>query len=308
MKRFYIYPVSILAVLALAVLCLGCAPVKSAVSPVETPFPTPSLTALPTPEPTPVPTPEPTPEPTPAPPLAGIVIGIDPGHQRIYDPALEPGAPGKRPSKHKVAGGAYGRTSGKYEYEVALDIGLMLRDILESEGATVFITRETSDVNISNSERAIFFNDHHVDLGIRLHCNNSRNDPQAHGAFMLVPAASCTGWFDRSSAAAEEILRCYCEETGFTASGTGISYRTDQTGFNWCTRPICCIEMGHMSNREEDLQMADPAFQEKMAHGIANGILNHFAAYGPAGDTADTPSATPYDAAPDPSEAPGGAS
>lgn len=283
-KRFV--NVLLWAAIAAALFCCACASAVTNV-PASTPEPSPVPTSVPTPEPTPVPTPEPTPTPTPAPPLAGIVIGIDPGHQRIYDPKLEPGSPGVKPNKHRVAGGAHGRASGKYEYEVVLDVALLLRDILEREGATVVITRDTSDVNISNAERAVFFNDNRVDLGIRLHCNNAKG---GKGAFMLIPAESRTDWFERNSAAAEAILRCYCEETGFSVFGAprtnGIVPRTDQTGFNWCTRPICCIEMGHMSNREEDLLMADADFQQKMAHGIANGILAHFADYGPVAEEA----------------------
>ena len=56
----------------------------------------------------------------------------------------------------------------------------------------------------------------------------------------------------------------------------GISYSSTQTGFNWCTRPIVCIEMGHMSNATEDLLLTNDAFQDKMALGVFEGILAYF--------------------------------
>ena len=40
-----------------------------------------------------------------------------------------------------------------------------------------------------------------------------------------------------------------------------MTYRSDQTGFNWCTRPIINIEMGHLSNPDDDKLLSDEAFQ-----------------------------------------------
>lgn len=237
----------------------------------------------PTPPPTPTPTPEPTPEPTPTPeppPLAGVVIGIDPGHQRVYDPAQEPVAPGSKQTKQKVAGGCRGVNSRVYEYEVVQNVGLHLKALLEAQGATVVITHETLDVNISNVARAQMFNDAGVDLAIRLHCNKS-DKRETRGAFMLVPTEYRTKFFDYNVAAAQTILAAYVEETGIPMRGKdGMTYRGDQTGFNWCTRPIINIEMGHLSNPEDDKLLSDEAFQQTMAQGLANGILQFFAEYG----------------------------
>ena len=236
----------------------------------ETAVPTP----VPTPEPTSTPAPTPTPSPTPEPgPLEGIVIGVDPGHQRVYDPAPEPVAPNSRETKQKVAGGCRGVKSGVYEYEVNQNVSLLLRDLLEEAGATVVLTHDTLDVNISNSQRAQMFNDANVDLGIRIHCNKNSNS-KIGGAFMLVPTENRT---KDNVRAAQTILAAYCAETGLSMRyKDGITYRSDQTGFNWCTRPIINIEMGHLSNPREDALLSDPEFQAKMARGLFNGILQYF--------------------------------
>ena len=76
-------------------------------------------------------------------------------------------APGSKETKQKVAGGCRGVKSGVYEYEVNLNVGLLLRDLLQEAGATVVMTHEVLDVNISNSQRAQMFNEAKVDLGIR---------------------------------------------------------------------------------------------------------------------------------------------
>ena len=240
----------------------------------ETAVPTP----VPTPEPTPTLAPTDTPEPTPTPgPLEEFVIGLDPGHQRIYDPSQEPVAPGSRETKQKVAGGCRGVKSGVYEYEVNLNVGLLLRDMLEEAGATVVMTHDTLDVNISNIERAQMFNEANVDLGIRLHCNNGGSEKKYSGAFMIVPTENRTRFYEENVRAAATILAAYCEETGLTTRyKDGITYRSDQTGFNWCERPIINIEMGHLSNPAEDALLSDPAFQVKMARGLFNGIVRFF--------------------------------
>ena len=218
-----------------------------------------------------------TPEPTAAPgPLTGFVIGLDPGHQLVYDPAREPVAPGSSETKQKVAGGCRGVKSGVYEYEVNLDVSLLLRDMLEEAGATVIMTHEVLDVNISNVQRAQMFNEANVDLGIRIHCNKSDNSKTA-GAFMLVPTENRTKFYEENVRAAQVILKAYCAETGLSMRyKDGITYRNDQTGFNWCTRPIINIEMGHLSNPSEDALLSDPAFQVKMARGLFNGRLQYF--------------------------------
>lgn len=272
--------------LLLVVLLAGCAQKNAnlqveeagiSISQVPTPVPSPAPTAIPTNTPTPTAVPTDTPAPTPTPlPMAGIVIGIDPGHQRIYDPKPEPVAPGSSQTKQRVAGGARGVKSRVLEYQVNLAVGLMLRDLLEQAGATVYMTRTTHDVNISNKERAEFFNAHNVDMGIRLHCNRSDNAKKT-GAYILLPAEERTDWYDTNLAMAASVIHHYCEATGMEmAAKDGIVARRDQTGFNWCTRPTFNIEMGYMSHPEDDARLSDPVFRQTAAQGLFAGIFAYF--------------------------------
>lgn len=248
-------------------------------SPGQSPSPAASTSATPTPKASPTPTASPSPSPKPSPtikpqekPLAGILIGVDPGHQAHSNSDLEPVAPGSSDMKAKVSSGTYGRFSGVREHEVNLKVGLLLRDLLEEAGATVVMTRTTADVDISNAERAELFNKKKVDLGIRIHCNGS-NDPSVVGAFMLVPTEN--PYKDDCVAAAKLVLAEYGKATGISVK-KGLTYRSDQTGFNWCERPVINIEMGHMTNEEEDYKLTNSDFQKKMAKGIYNGILRYF--------------------------------
>ncbi|MHB1314154.1 MAG: N-acetylmuramoyl-L-alanine amidase family protein [Christensenellales bacterium] len=205
-------------------------------------------------------------------PLLNRVIGLDPGHQEKGDSKLEPVAPGSSTLKKKVSSGTQGRWSHVPEYEVNLAVALLLKDLLEDAGATVVMTREKADVNISNIQRAQIFNKANVDLGLRLHCNGA-DDKSDNGAFMLVPKSN--PHMEHCVSAAQTILKAYGKATGISVE-RGLSYRGDQTGFNWCSRPVINIEMGYMTNKEDDARITDPAFQKKMAQGLYNGILEFY--------------------------------
>ncbi len=205
-------------------------------------------------------------------PLKGITIGIDPGHQAHDNDELEPVAPGSSKLKKKVSAGTYGRFTGTREHEVNLSVGLLLKGLLKEAGASVVMTRETADVNISNAERAKFFNKNNVDIAVRLHCNGS-DDKQIKGAFVLIPKTN--PYKEDCLLCAKLILSSYGKHTGIGIE-RGVVSRSDQTGFNWCERPIINIEMGHMTNEEEDKKLSDTSFHKKMATGIYYGILEYF--------------------------------
>ena len=199
--------------------------------------------------------------------LTGVKIGIDPGHQAHGNSAQEAVAPGSSETKAKVSSGTYGRFTGVTEYEVNLDVSLQLRDALEALGCEVYMTRETNDVDISNQERAVMMNELGVDLVLRIHCNGSTNK-SAQGIGLYIRKTGTNA--DECMRAAEALLPAMVEATG--AESDGIFRRDTYTGLNWSEVPSILVEMGFMTNEEEDYKLNDPAYQQLLVQGMVEGI------------------------------------
>ena len=207
-----------------------------------------------------------------------ITVAIDPGHQGSWVDmsAKEPNAPGSSELKAKATTGTSGRFSGKQEYELNLEVSLLLKDELESRGYEVIMTREDHDTAISNAERALKAYDEGGEIYVRIHANGA-DDASVGGALAMVPSPTnpyVGALAEDSYLLADCILGAYCEKASFAS--LGIQYYDNMTGINWSKLPVMILEMGFMTNESDDLRMADPQIQQQMAEGIADGIDDYF--------------------------------
>lgn len=271
MKLRYKVTLLVGAVLLLA----GCAGQNNQkVVPTMIPVVTATNTPTPTPSPTPTNTPTPTPSPTPSPTPTEVprLVVIDPGHQAKGNYATEPNGPGSTEMKAKVSSGTQGVSTGIPEYKLTLAVSFMLKEELEARGYQVIMTRETHDIDISNVERAIIANEAKADAFIRVHADSSTNS-SAKGVMTICQTQKNpynAEWYEESYQLSKLVLD---EVVAATGAKKRYIWETDtMTGINWTTVPTTILEMGFMSNPEEDELMATDEYRRKIAVGVANAI------------------------------------
>ena len=218
------------------------------------------------------------------------VVVIDAGHQRYGMTDKEPNGPGSDVMKAMVSSGTYGRFTDVPEYELNLKVAMSLRDELMSRGYTVVMVRETHDVEVSNVGRAQIANKYAPNeengyistINVRIHANGSDN-ANSNGALMCAPTKNnpykIGELYEECLALANAIIDPYCESTGIKKCASHILYGDNMTGTNWSEVPTTILEMGFMTNKQDDLRMQTESFSKNAASGIADGIDNFFASY-----------------------------
>ena len=201
--------------------------------------------------------------------LSGVVIGINPGHQIKGDFSQYPLAPGSKETGNKIGVGCTGVKTHNYEYEINLQVGLMLRDRLEAEGATVVMTRTANDVQINNIERTQLLNNAKVDLALQLHCNSSSTNDSGRSGIELYVRPTDAPAYD----AASRMLARMVAQTG--ALDRGVKQSTHYMSLNYSTVPAILVEMGYMSNPKEDVLLGTPSYQQKLVEGMYEGIASY---------------------------------
>ena len=186
-------------------------------------------------------------------------IPLDPDKLTIV---VDPGHGGARP------GAVYPNAEGVdiIERDLTLAISLKLRDRLLEAGYTVVMTRET-DIDVDLYERAEIANAVNADLFVSVHCNASGTVPTYQGIYTYYFPDS-----KRGEKLARTIQPPLCALTG--AIDRGVS----KANFVVLRETEMCavlVETGFMSNVEELTRLCDPEYQEKVAWGIAEGVIQY---------------------------------
>lgn len=179
-------------------------------------------------------------------PLAGMVILVDPGHG-----GWDPGA---------VVGGTR-------EKDLTLQVGMLLKELLEERDARVVMTR-SEDQHFSRTvredlrQRVALVEEHKADLYVSLHAN--RDSCNCWGAQTFYQK----GGLPEGKILAMAIQARLREQTPTTRHALPGDYYVMRTS----KVPAVIVEMGFLSNPAEHERLLNPEYQKTVAGAIAAGI------------------------------------
>jgi len=220
------------------------------------------------------------------------LIYIDPAKQIAPDPSLEALFPGgdvpeqtydangnvistiqrTSTSKEKMGKSSQGISSGKYEYEITLAAAYSIQAELIRRGYNVILSRSANNVNISNGQRALRAVEEGAELYLRISAGNGSDYSQSGIMGCITTAANeaTKAHYQENYTLCSSVLQETVKRTG--ADNNGIYQTDDITALNFCTMPALSLNIGYLTSEEDDKQLNDSTYLEKMAQGIADGI------------------------------------
>ncbi|WP_418956782.1 N-acetylmuramoyl-L-alanine amidase [Streptomyces tritici] len=216
--------------------------------------------------------------------LAGRTIVIDPGHNpgnfRHTSQINEKVDIGTNRKECDTTGTA--TADGYTEAAFTLDVSHRLRDLLKARGATVVLTHDADrPYGPCIDERARIGNRAKADAVVSVHADGSAAGHR--GFHVILPAPVRSGAADTGPIVApsrtlgERIATHFARATGtspanYIGSGTGLDVRDDLGGLNLSTVPKVFLECGNMRDPKDAALLANAAWRQKAARGIAEGI------------------------------------
>lgn len=239
--------------------------VEETVAQTEQTEPSESLAPTSTPTPTPSPAPTSVPLAADAPDLTGLKVVIDPGHQAETSEETELCADWLTIEKPRCTSGATGVVTGINEYDLTLQYALVIKDYLEQCGAEVILTRDTSDIDLSNQERAAVARENEADLFLRIHAD-AANDSLTSGVRVYVPDSG--SYTAQNKAWGDELTVLIADAEGFGYEDTRSTYL--YTGLNYAnTVPSFQICLGFLSNSDDEAVLTDEENTVAVAEAIS---------------------------------------
>lgn len=173
---------------------------------------------------------------------------------------IDPGHGGDRSGAHY---------EGISEKDINLAVSLKLEAILRGYGYNVVMTR-AEDVEMDLYVRSYLANAVDADLFVSLHSNAASNNPDYQGIYTYYHPTS-----RRGAELAQTIQTPLCQATGGIDRGIRDA---DFVVVRETNMAAVLVEMGFMSNHEELMKLVDSDYQDKLAQGIAEGIVRYLTA------------------------------
>jgi N-acetylmuramoyl-L-alanine amidase len=239
--------------------------------------------------------PTPTPAPSPAPDV-GLVIPTQGPSTGLRTVVIDPGHGG---DEHGTQG-----AKGTLEKDVTLAVSRRLRTLIESRlGLKVFLTRD-DDRTMSLDDRSAFANNHHADVFLSIHANSAVR-PALKGAevyYLTVERADAEARKRADDSATtlpalgggnraidlilwETAQARYLEQSATLAGFIEETLRPkiemspraiQQAPFRvlvGANMPAALVEIGYLSNAEQEVQLAAAGHQEQIAQALLDAII-----------------------------------
>ncbi|MEO3785949.1 N-acetylmuramoyl-L-alanine amidase [Actinocorallia sp. B10E7] len=210
--------------------------------------------------------------------LAGKTVVLDPGHN---------GGPLK--GGQVFVGNGYkacdtsgtATDAGYSEHAFTWDTAKRLQKVLQRRGAKVVLTRPNDKGSgPCIDERAAIGNRHKADAVISIHADGAA--PGGRGFHVIKPKpvkGLNEGIIAPSSKLGDAVLAAYKTGTGMPYStylgDNGVTVRDDLGGLNLSKVPKIFIETGNMRNKTDAAKLSDPAFRQRMAVAMADGLTRY---------------------------------
>ncbi len=218
------------------------------------------------------------------------IVYLDPAKQISEDLTFEPVSPEVEAEngvtnatmtnatgmKKKMTASAVGVDSGVFEYEITLNIAQYLNAELVKRGYTVFMSRTTNNVDLSNAKRAQMANACDAEVYLKIEAAAAK-DPTVSGILGFITTSTNSHTASRYQNNFElcyDVLKETCENTG--SKRLGIYETDDLTALNYTDIPSTVINVGFLSNELDDRSLNTEEYQKKIAQGLANGIDLYF--------------------------------
>ena len=168
--------------------------------------------------------------------------------------------------------------NGLYEDELNLSIAKKVQTLLKAQGIDVEMSR-TSDVFLSLAQRAELANKYNGDVFVSIH-NNAFSSSSAYGIETYYTASKPT-----SKSLATPIQNGMVSETGGYNRGVKTA---DHVVTKNTTMPASLVEGGFLTNTSEAAKLKTDYYQNKLAKGIADGIVEYLKANVNIGESSDS--------------------
>ncbi|MBI3292457.1 MAG: N-acetylmuramoyl-L-alanine amidase [Elusimicrobia bacterium] len=190
---------------------------------------------------------------------AGPLVVLDPGHA-------------VKNRRGGIVNSGQKSPQGLWERDVVVRIAEKTEQYLEEAGYQVRLTRNQQQFwRIARGRRSDLrarveeANQLKADAVVKIHCDWHRN-PRVAGCATYYTARS-------SRRLARTVQRSLVQATGRPDGGV---HRTRLLGVPQAAMPTILVEVGYLTNPEEERLLRDETFLDKIAHGVVHGLTEYF--------------------------------